>query len=91
MKITLIAIVIFLFSLVGNANSINIRLRVTAPDGLLLWVGGQGQEQDLQADQEGGALSQDFLILGVKQGILQVGNVDSIRYIYVYYSSPYQF
>ena len=36
---------------------------MTAPDGLLLWVGG-----------EEGDLSEDFLLLGVRDGVLQVYN-----------------
>ncbi len=52
----------FLCSLIGAANSINIRLRVSNPHGLLLWTGGR---RDLPN-------TPDHLLLGIDRGYLQV-------------------
>ena len=51
-----------IISLIGVANSINIRLRVTASEGVILFVGGDNED----------ALSTDYLLIGVDRGYLQV-------------------
>ncbi len=51
-----------LYSLVGTANSINIRLRVSSPHGLLLWTGGREDVPN----------TPDHLLLGIDRGHLQV-------------------
>ena len=49
------------FSLIGNSNSINLRVRVTSSHGLLLWAGGQDS-----------APSADFIMIGINNGFVQV-------------------
>lgn len=47
-------------NLIGNSNSINLRVRVTSSHGLLLWVGGQDA-----------APSADFIMIGINNGFVQ--------------------
>ena len=54
---------IFFPSLIGNSNTINLRVRVTASHGLLLWAGGRDAQP-----------SPDFIMIGVDNGIVQVGH-----------------
>lgn len=47
-------------NLIGNSNSINLRVRVTSSHGLLLWAGGQDS-----------APSADFIMIGINAGFVQ--------------------
>ena len=44
-------------NLVGNSNSINLRVRVTASHGLLLWAG---------------SVTKDYIMIGVRNGLVEV-------------------
>lgn len=44
-------------NLVGSSNSINLRVRVTASHGLLLWAG---------------SVTKDYIMIGVKNGLVEV-------------------
>lgn len=48
-------------NLIGNSNSINLRVRVTSSHGLLLWAGGHDA-----------APTADFIMLGVDNGMVQL-------------------
>ena len=48
------------FSLIGNTNSFNLRVKISSSDGLLLWTGGSHS-----------APSSDYLMLGVRGGFLE--------------------
>ena len=50
----------FNFSIIGNTNSLNLRVKISSPDGLLLWTGGSLS-----------APSSDYLMLGVRHGFLE--------------------
>ena len=49
----------FLFSIIGNTNTFNLRVKVEAPTGLLLWTGGDEMSP-----------ASDFLLLGLENGFL---------------------
>ena len=63
-----------IISLIGVANSINIRLRVTASEGVILFVGGDNED----------ALSTDYLLIGVDRGYLQVHELSTRPYCFTY-------
>ncbi len=48
------------FSLIGNTNSLNLRVKLFSSDGLLLWTGGSHLSP-----------SSDYLLLGVRNGFLE--------------------
>ena len=50
-----------IFSLIGNSNLFNIRLRLTSSDSIILWAGGDTMDMD-----------RDFIMLGVQDGFVQV-------------------
>ena len=50
----------FNFSIIGNTNSLNLRVKISSSDGLLLWTGGSLS-----------APSSDYLMLGVRGGFLE--------------------
>ena len=50
---------IFTFSIVGNTNTFNLRVKIESPNGLLLWTGGDDMSP-----------ASDFLLLAVENGFL---------------------
>ena len=50
-----------IFSLIGNSNLFNIRLRLTSSDSIILWAGGNTMDMDT-----------DFIMLAVQDGFVQV-------------------
>ena len=47
------------FSIIGNTNTFNLRVKVESPTGLLLWTGGDEMSP-----------ASDFLLLGLENGFL---------------------
>lgn len=48
------------FSIIGNTNSFNLRVKVYSSEGLILWIGGTQKQP-----------SSDYLLLGVRRGLLE--------------------
>ena len=59
-----------IFSLIGNSNLFNIRLRLTSPDSIILWAGGSSMDME-----------SDFIMLAVQDGFVQVGFPSSSPYL----------
>jgi hypothetical protein len=47
------------FSIIGNTNTFNLRVKIESPNGLLVWTGGDEMSP-----------ASDFLLLGVENGYL---------------------
>ena len=73
---------------VGSSTSINLRLRVTASHGLLLWAGNVPKDNKDNKDnfsKEGeDNVSKDYIMIGISNGLVEVRQLN----IHSYRSSP---
>ena len=70
---------------VGSSTSINLRLRVTASHGLLLWAGNVPKDNKDNFSKEGeGNVSKDYIMIGISNGLVEVRQLN----IHSYRSSP---
>jgi len=57
---------------VGSSTSINLRLRVTASHGLLLWAGNVPKDNKDNFSKEGeGNVSKDYIMIGISNGLVE--------------------
>ena len=55
---------------VGSSTSINLRLRVTASHGLLLWAGNVPKDNKDNFSEDN--VSKDYIMIGISNGLVEV-------------------